>query len=99
MRMSEGASLASSVTIAKAPGGAASVSISGTPEVEEDTGLLYNYDCQLVTQLCYLIKFEGTGNISPTTFKVTVKGIKNPESIYPAGKLIITTMMKYGGET
>ena len=67
------------------------------PLIDIDESSTYETACQ--TQLCYVIKFNSASAIEPTQFKVLLKNLVNPESIYPAAKIKIRTMLRYAGST
>jgi len=46
-----------------------------------------------------LIKFDSAENIDATTLTITFENLKNPESLYPVGDIIIMTMMQYSGDS
>jgi len=58
-----------------------------------ENSFTYNEICQL--KLCYLITFDSESNIIPTTIKVTIKNLLNPESVQTTSRITITTLMKY----
>ena len=66
-------------------------------KVTIDQSSTYDVACQ--TQLCYTIAFNSLDNIQPTQFKILLKNLVNPESVAPAAKIKIRTMLRYPEST